>query len=288
MRMLMLCLAILPLTSLAGGITDSDSLFGGLRYGPKDVFDGQPAPVKSSAYSRLGNDQNRREYLSSNPKGAAYLVDNALYGCKDTIHATIDRVRTEHFESRLADASMRNNVVVRVVVGPVTSKKDMLVYQKLLRSGVDVRVSPEPILSNTVLCDGKTVSRGVLEPYSTTRTSYGLPSVAVSYDDKFLAQQSEVLWQQAWGHSKPLELSTADGNEFWTLFGSQIINDNQPVKPYSDYLEQYQNDPGSRWKFLELPFAGVRLNAATGNSNTELCGNQDPTSLTPQCTTSSR
>lgn len=241
----------------ANGVADQDSLFGGLRFGPNDIRHLGMAPNDEGAYKRVPRELGNRDYLSSQPKGSSYLVENAIHGCKKTLHGVVDRVRTARVADRLNSAALSRELSVRLVVGPVQTREDMLLYQRMLRSGVDIRVSAEPVLHNTLICDDDIVMSGVIEPMDDGRVSYGLGLTKVTYENPALAVEQRTVWYRAWGRATPLEMSTEPGNQHWELFGADIMASNKAHSEYSasSLRQEYHLKDESFFKFLELPYA---------------------------------
>lgn len=240
----------------ANGVADQGSLFGGLKFGPNDIRHLGLAPNDEGAYKRVPRELDDRDYLSSQPKGSAYLVENAIHGCKKTIHGVMDRVRTTRVSDRLNSAALSRELSVRLVVGPVQTREDMLLYQRMLRSGVDIRVSAEPVLHNTLICDDDIVMSGVIEPMDDRRVSYGFGLTKVTYENPSLAKEQRTAWHRAWGKAAPLEMSTEPGNEHWELFGEDILASNKAHSEYSasSLRQEYHLKDESFFKYFELPY----------------------------------
>lgn len=241
---------------MANGVADQGSLFGGLRFGPNDIRHLGMAPNDEGAYKRVPRELEDRDYLSSQPKGSSYLVENAIHGCKKTIHGVVDRIRTTRVSDRLNSAALSRELSVRLVVGPVQTREDMLLYQRMLRSGVDIRVASQPVLHNSLICDDDIVMSGVIEPMDDKRVSYGLGLTKVSYENASLAKEQRTIWYKAWGQAAPLEMSTEPGNEHWELFGSDIVMANKAHSEYGDasLRQEYHLKKESLFNYFEIPY----------------------------------
>lgn len=252
MKAAILALGLTLCATTHAGEFEKDSLFGGLTFGDRFKPETLPAP-KSGSYDVLQRDYNSRRYVGSEPAGGMYLVENAIHGCKNTFHGVVDTLRTDQIERRLINASTQD-VVVRVVTNFPGTEDEMRRLQRMLRAGVNIRTVDTPILENFAICDSKVVLRGVLEPYSSTRVSYGLGNTYASYNSEALAKEMESVWQRVWGAAAYLPFSTQPGNEHWELFGSDLLKQNRPIRNYTaDQPEQYHSKEKTNWLFRSYP-----------------------------------
>lgn len=260
----LICSLIMPTFSMAqlGGHAASESVFGSIRYGAQPHVYERTSPKNEGAYSLISNSSNSREYVSFDPKGSMYLVENLIHGCKKTYHLAVDRVRAENLEARLTGSKSSNGLDIQVLSTVPTSREDMMALQRLLKSGIDVRLQEEPILNPFSICDEKHVISGVHETFSTDRYSFGSPSVEVSYGNKQKAREYEIRWHSMWGNAKPLPMMADADNAFWRILGSEIIEqNNRPVYPYaagSDKNVEY-NRAKTGWSFKEFPLSRPKL-----------------------------
>lgn len=253
MKVAFLALAFMISGAAHAGEFEKGSLFGGVTFSDRFKPESLPAP-KTGSYQVLKRDPDARRYVGSEPAGSMYLVENSIHGCKNTFHGVVDTLRTDQIERRLINASTQD-VVVRVVTNFPGNEDEMKRLQRMLRAGVNIRTVDTPILENFAICDSKVVLRGVLEPYSSMRVSYGLGNTYASYNSEALAKEMESVWQKVWGAAAYLPYSTQPGNEHWALFGADLLNQNRPVQQYqAGQSEQYHARKKSNWLFRSYPF----------------------------------
>jgi hypothetical protein len=202
---------------------------------------------QESGYEITHQARSTKEAVGFDPRATTFLTQHLVINCTTTVHAVIDRVRTQDVADTLVLAAQKRNLAVRLVSLEPQVSEEFQRISELQAAGVEIRYSPEPIIDNFVVCDGKSVQTGTLEAFNKDRVSYGMSATRVTYDAPNTALPYESRWSFLWGRSTPAKLIHPSGDVMAKIFDDKKAYNSAPVAPYDE--AKIKKDPafGNRY-----------------------------------------